>query len=731
MKKLTLEQQNVVCHASTHNVTVNSVAGCGKTTVSLAIADQYPNRKILLLTYNRTLADETKARANQSNINIYTYHGLCYYTYGLTVNDRDMTAVIVDRVKPIVHPTPYDIIILDETQDMTELYFRFIVKYTADMKPHQPTFVVLGDASQSIYGYKGSDSRYLTLAPDCFRGSVPWVQLTIRESFRVTRQMACFINTHLFRHNYITSKKVKSAQSVFYHVVNPFHFGRYVLDHIRKSNYEPGDVFILTNSTKTRTQSPIKIVENYLADNNYKCYVQGDDEEHVDPKALVNRVHVSSYHRAKGRERKIVFVYGFDRSTYNLHCGLPLASTTAPNTSSRLHQQSVNVFYVALSRATEELHVIQDITKPIYPTVNPKYLTSKFTIDKPAEIKPSTGSMPPSVTTTIRHLPDQAIDRLSSYFTVVSTALERRTTTDSKLAPDLIGSAITLYGDFNLYKTIPCYIRRLISAPPNVNYNRELLKLLVNEYTTKQNSGTLFELASYVDFCEYGYKSNYTGLRGHFHKIDIGPVVQSYDIITGLLPFGSQPQFEVQLSVDCHVDNHTQICGRADIITNDTIYEIKHKTTTSESDIIQLALYGCATAHRDKNLVLVNTKEGRQYTITNFTKRTEFTAVLSELKRAIIHDTSNQEFVTSINRIYTGESNLTYKPSCVNGAKTKKIQSNIDLLGRIQAKKASKLLSATSPHVTTLPAISQSLRAGTASNTSSTPLPTTRNLQNG
>lgn len=729
MKKLTLEQQTVVESAGTQNITVNSVAGCGKTTVSLSIADRYPERKILLLTYNRTLADETKARATQSNLTIYTFHGLCYHFYGKTINDRDMAAVIIANSKPTTPPTSYDIIILDETQDMTDLYFRFMLKFLRDLS-HQPTFVILGDARQSIYGYKGSDSRYLTLASQCFRTKTPCTALTIRESFRITSQMASFINTHLFGYNYILSKKITPAQSVFYHIVDPFKFSKFVLDHIKKSNYAPGDVFILTNSTKTKAQSPVKVVENYLADNNYKCYVQGDDEEHVDPSKLINRVHISSYHRAKGRERKIVFVYGFDRSTYNIQCRLPFRSNEEPDKSTLLHHQSVNVFYVALSRATEELHLIRDKSKPAYPTVNSRYLAPRYTPDIINEKQRSTASDPPSVTTVLRHLSDQAIDQLSAFFTVTSTVLSQRTTTDTKLAPALIGSAITIYSDFKLHNKIPDYINRFIQAPPGVNYSRELLKVLADEYLAERSSSTLFELASYLDFCEYGYKSNYMALCGNYHKIDIMPVVQSYDIVMAIVSPAPQLNFEASVKIACVVGGYNYIMGRVDCMTADTIYEIKHKQTTTLSDIIQLALYGCDVEHEDKNLVLINTKEGRLYTITNFTKRSEFTTLLSQLKQTSVQDSTDQEFLNTINDIYDGKP-LTYKAPCLNNAKTKKSQSNIDLLSRLQTKNASKSCLAVNPHVSISPIISQSLRAGTASNTSNTPLPITRNLQNG
>ena len=57
----------------------------------------------------------------------------------------------------------YDIIILDETQDMTDLHYKFIQKFIKDMGSI-PTFLIIGDDKQSVFKFKGADSRFLTLS---------------------------------------------------------------------------------------------------------------------------------------------------------------------------------------------------------------------------------------------------------------------------------------------------------------------------------------------------------------------------------------------------------------------------------------------------------------------------------------------------------------------------------------------------------------------------------------
>jgi hypothetical protein len=49
---------------------------------------------------------------------------------------------------------------------------------------------------QAIYGFKGSDARYLSAAHNVWPGAGerPWVSLHLRTSYRITGPMATFVN---------------------------------------------------------------------------------------------------------------------------------------------------------------------------------------------------------------------------------------------------------------------------------------------------------------------------------------------------------------------------------------------------------------------------------------------------------------------------------------------------------------------------------------------------------
>ena len=74
------EQQQVIDYVKEgHNVIVQAVAGSGKSTTVLALANQLSNKKILQLTYNSSLRHEIVEKVNDlklQNIVIHTFHSL-------------------------------------------------------------------------------------------------------------------------------------------------------------------------------------------------------------------------------------------------------------------------------------------------------------------------------------------------------------------------------------------------------------------------------------------------------------------------------------------------------------------------------------------------------------------------------------------------------------------------------------------------------------------------------
>jgi hypothetical protein len=214
------EQQAIAELCSTKNVLVSARPGSGKTATAEAIVAAHPDKRVAVLTYSKRLQLETYQRLRTySNCEVFTFHAMAGLLFGTLVRNN---AILVEQRKKVLNrselpqwdPEPFDIIVLDEFQDCTELLFWlancFILANDRKMGGQSARLVVLGDEKQSIYGFRGADDRYLTLAPELLGplNRYPFVKAQLSQSFRLSIQSVRFINnTFLGGESYITSSK--------------------------------------------------------------------------------------------------------------------------------------------------------------------------------------------------------------------------------------------------------------------------------------------------------------------------------------------------------------------------------------------------------------------------------------------------------------------------------------------------------------------------------------------
>lgn len=76
--KLTEEQKEIIkAFKDTERLKINAYAGTGKTTTLRALAEVYSGRRFLVLTFNRSIAEELKSKM-PPNCTVFTIHGLAY-----------------------------------------------------------------------------------------------------------------------------------------------------------------------------------------------------------------------------------------------------------------------------------------------------------------------------------------------------------------------------------------------------------------------------------------------------------------------------------------------------------------------------------------------------------------------------------------------------------------------------------------------------------------------------
>ena len=351
------EQQHIIEKIKlSKNVIVDACAGSGKSTTILAAASQLSNKTFLQLTYNSTLRCEIKDKVKTlelDNIIIHTFHSLAVRFYLLNAyNDTAIRRILHNNLPPKEKIPKFNIIVVDEAQDMTFLYYQFVVKLTRDMGS-QFQLLVLGDYMQGLYEFKGADTRFLTLAENIWKYhpniiTKDFELCTLKTSYRITNQIADFVNTAMLGENrliackpgsqviYIRRPK-KQAELI---VVNT------VLNLLKEPDVSPSDIFILGASVKG-PNSNIRRIENILVENNIPCHVPMFETEKMDDRVIEGKVVFTTFHCVKGRQRKYVFVVGFDH-TYMSFYGRDLPQEKCPNT-----------LYVATTRATHGLYLLE------------------------------------------------------------------------------------------------------------------------------------------------------------------------------------------------------------------------------------------------------------------------------------------------------------------------------------------------------------------------------------
>jgi hypothetical protein len=361
MEKLSDEQQYILDTVKKGgNVMVDAVAGTGKTTLILNIAHELSNQSILQMTYNSSLRLDVKTRVKNlkmENINVHTFHSLAVRYYkNNAFTDTELRRILLKNTPPIENIPKIDILVLDECQDLTFLYFQFMTKFIKDMGS-TIQLLILGDYMQGLYDFKGADVRFLTMS-DIIWKDFPLLRTndfhkcTMKMSFRITNQMCNFVNDVMLGEERM--KACRDDQSVVYIRQSRDNICRIVVAEINKlfeKGVKPCEIFVLGPSVKG-SNSNIRKLENKLVEKNIPCHVPMMENDKIDDRVIGGKVVFSTFHSVKGRQRPYVFVVGFDHSYHRFY------AKTKPI------QECPNTIYVASTRATRGLFLLENNQEP-------------------------------------------------------------------------------------------------------------------------------------------------------------------------------------------------------------------------------------------------------------------------------------------------------------------------------------------------------------------------------
>ncbi|KIM25255.1 hypothetical protein M408DRAFT_74676 [Serendipita vermifera MAFF 305830] len=657
------KEQNAVVEAlrNGHNVIVAARPGSGKTTTAKFVAKDNQQTPTLLLTYSKKLQEETKKKMSPYPwVHVYTFHAFAFKLFGVRVKDDEGLRVLRAMNKQPSLKLTYEIIILDEIQDMTEILYWLTCKLlerSRRLLPNPPKLLVLGDSRQSIYRYNNADQRYLEMAEALFSkySPYPWNTIDLPKSQRLSSETASFVNAfigepyieglhhgHLPIYIRVNEWKVESILQV-------------ILPIIRK--FSAKNVAILAPSV--RRNFPLARLTNSLTkDHGIRVAQPVSDEAPLVPKVLRHKLVVSTFHQFKGSERDVIIVYGADAS-YFTYIDKAIAQNSCPN-----------AVFVAITRAKRQLVMIHNDSQPAMPFVDwsklmstcrymnltDKELIPQVRPPRLAHYELSLPKKPLSTTLVTRHLLEEELEQLIKKYVKINKVAAP----SFKIKmPNAVATGFGLYesvSDIN-GTAVTAALEQQLRGRCSMASAEEQASLTLATSIGQFPSTLLTKIA--MNHCSHPYTSrrsqmndsSYNWLEKHLKKA-VARLSQQFKR-SALLDFEVDVSYQdTGEGVACASElvKISQLQGRVDMVEYaaagrdpPTIWEIKAVSDLSFEHVAQIVIYGMLWYIRNKNssesvskfphLVLFNVRNGAKWIIsTTFDEAKAFTDEVIRLK---------------------------------------------------------------------------------------------------
>jgi hypothetical protein len=652
-------------------VFVDSVAGSGKTTTVLGIALKNSTKNILQLTYNASLKIEVRRKCKQynlKNLTVHTYHSLCVnYYYSKTFTDEILIAILKNFPKPKSLPQ-IQTLIIDEAQDMTLYYYVLIcnfIKDHFDLYQTIPNVLILGDKLQSIYGFKGSDRRFLTLSNEIWsqRVNKKFIDLKLTESFRLTHEICSFINEAVIGEQRLNSTKF--GTKVDYIVCNNYKIHYKLADVLTRMINEGlikcEDIFILAPSIRQK-MSPLRKIENELVKRNFPCHFPVSDDEELLDEVISKKIVFTTFHQSKGRERKMVIIFNFDSSYFKYYDKDNHTLNVCPST-----------LYVALTRSLHYLLLIADHKHPPMPflkydieELKTKSYMQVLEWEQPDLKKQgqTLNTQRVSATQLIRHMKVETINEISDRVKCLFTCINP-ITTDVKF-PKVVKGINDLKEDVVILNALALTTMFEVQNSQNstlVNRIKTESKKKKNKYYLKHINTIPDKLTEYKHYLFVAtlYYSINEGIHSKLAQINNYNwftdeiVVQCFENIEKHVI--KKLDYEVELK-----DNNSEIdtgnfklnlFGIIDGIDDETIWEFKCVTEITLDHMLQLMIYSWIwnksfkrlNGRRKFKLLNIRTSELYELSVKNMKEIEKILCIIIDRKYSAIKSLTDEKFI--------------------------------------------------------------------------------------
>jgi len=292
------------------NIIIDGVSGCGKTSLILKISNHYVNLKILALT-NTINKSHSCQRACQSDARMLTQEDCACHN---NLDIYNYQNIDIDKFN-------YDIIIIDDVQNLIKLHYNKIKKiYNNNEK--KAYLYIFGD--KYSFNNINNINYLLSIEQDFNFNNYSWKYINILKSERINDKIALFINNCLLLDNVIQTTKISNNKPKYY-LCDINTKSLLLINDYLNTGYKCDDILILSPSIKTYS---IKLLIKNLIKQKILISINKEDN--------LNKILILPLNESKEIERKIVIIFNFDSSYLKYY-------------------KNANNLYIGITRTTEEL----------------------------------------------------------------------------------------------------------------------------------------------------------------------------------------------------------------------------------------------------------------------------------------------------------------------------------------------------------------------------------------
>jgi superfamily I DNA/RNA helicase len=381
--KLTEEQKKVTFEEINKNMLIVASAGSGKTTtiitrIKYLIDSGVPESSIILTTFTRNAANDMKEKlfeimGYKSDIVVGTIDSISKYYIELNKEKNIIEEISIDQYAPkflemiqsrVSFFSNFKYLIVDEIQDINEIQFNIINEFYKN----NVNIIGVGDDSQNIYEFRGSNIKYILNFSKLFNNSIVHM---LTHNFRSTKEIVALANSSIDRNKNKIPKIMIASNELLNNSIN----NKPVIKFFQNDNKQYIHVLLkikklLENNVKedsicimSPTNKPLEDIYNLLCENNIASHYSRSYSETYDNHKKTGHVNLNTIHRAKGLEFPIVFLISMNDQSNKRD---EQNKKTEINKKNRI-ESNRRLFYVAVTRAIKELYIYtncpDDITR--------------------------------------------------------------------------------------------------------------------------------------------------------------------------------------------------------------------------------------------------------------------------------------------------------------------------------------------------------------------------------